>query len=175
MSFTSWFLPCIVVFIVIFGLVKKIPVFDLFLDGAKDGAFSCIKILPAIIGLMVSISMLKASGALDVISYGLSPLTRILGIPKELVPLALLRPVSGSGALTLYENILSTHGADSFIGRAASVLQGSTETTFYTIAVYYGSVGVKKSRHTLGAALTADFASFVLSSLTVSLFFVGLS
>ena len=171
MSFTSYFLPCAVVFIVCFGMFKKVMVFDCFLDGAKEGAFTSFKILPALVGLMVSVAMLKSSGALDIISYGLSPIAKLLGLPKELIPLAILRPISGSGSLAIFDHTLAEYGSESFIGRIAAVMQGSTETTFYTIAVYYSSIGIKKSRHTLGSALSADLTGFIISVFTVHLIF----
>lgn len=159
-----------VIFAIIFcGIVKKQNVFDLFIGGAKEGITIAVNILPALVALMVAIEMFKASGALGLIVSALAPAGKALHFPTEIVPLALMRPVSGSGSLSIFEGILKTYGPDSFIGRVASVLQGSTETTFYTLAVYYGSVGVTKTRHTLPAALSADFVGIVMSVLTVSL------
>ena len=164
-------LPFVITAIIIFGLVKGVKIFDCFLEGAKDGLRTVKSILPSIIGLVVAVGMLKASGGLDIIVKILSPLSGFTGIPEEIMPLAVLNPVSGGGALSMYELILKEHGPDSYLGRVASVMMGATETTFYAIAVYYGSVGIRKSRYTVPAGLVADFTSFVASAWTVRLFF----
>ena len=119
----------------------------------------------------MAVSMLSASGALDMLSSFLSPLARFLGLPVQVMPLALIRPVSGSGATAILTQIFQNNGTESFAGRVASVMSGSTETTFYAIAVYYGAVNIKKTRHTIPAALTADFTAFVVSALAVNLLF----
>ena len=166
----GYVVPVVILAILLCGIVKKQKVFDLFLEGAKEGIGIAINILPALVGLMVAIAMFRASGAFDLIVAAFAPLGRALHFPSEVVPLALMRPISGSGSLSVYESILKTYGADSFIGRVASVLQGSTETTFYTVAVYFGSVGISKSRHTVPAALCADFVGFIMSIVSVRLF-----
>ncbi len=170
-ALNHYIVPVLICSILFYGLVKGVPVFDLFLEGARDGLMVAVKIVPALVALMTAVSMFRASGALDVLSYALRPVAYIMGLPPEVMPLAILRPISGSGGLILFKDLLTQHGPDSFIGRVASVMEGSTETTFYTIAVYYGAVGISKSRHTLPAALTADIAGFVMSSLTVIWFF----
>ncbi len=167
----SAILPFVITAVVIFGLAKGVKIFDCFLEGAKEGLITVKNILPSIIGLVVAVGMLKASGGLDIIVKILSPLSGVTGIPEEIMPLAVLNPISGGGALSMYELILKEHGPDSYLGRVASVMMGATETTFYAIAVYYGSVGIKKSRHTVFAGLAADFTSFVASAWTVRLFF----
>ncbi|HEX3026678.1 MAG TPA: nucleoside recognition domain-containing protein [Clostridia bacterium] len=166
----SYVVPFVILVIVLAGLLKKENVFDLFLNGAKEGISTAVGILPALIALMTGIAMFRASGAFDLIVAGLSPLGKLLHFPSEVVPLALMRPISGSGSLSILEYLLKTYGPDSFQGRVASVLQGSTETTFYTIAVYYGSVNVSKTRHTVPSALTAEFVGFIMSILSVRLF-----
>lgn len=170
-SITGYIVPSIIVLICVHGLKEKVNVFDTFLKGAAEGIKICIDILPALIGLLVAVGMLKASGALDIVSYALQPITRFIFMPAEIVPLALLRPISGSGALAVYENILKTYGPDGLIGKIASVMQGSTETTFYTIAVYYGVTKVKKTRHTVASGLTADMVGFIMSAVAVNLLF----
>lgn len=170
-SITNYIVPGIIVFVCLYGLKEKVDVFSVFLQGAAEGIKICIDILPALIGLLVAVGMLKASGALDIIAYALRPLTRLIFMPAELIPLTLLRPISGSGALAIYENILKEFGPDGLIGKIASVMQGSTETTFYTIAVYYGATKVKKTRHTVASSLTADIVGFLMSAITVNLFF----
>lgn len=164
-------LPLVITVIVVFGLVKGVKIFDCFIEGAKDGLKTVKSILPSIVGLVVAVSMLKASGGLDIIVKLLSPISGVTGIPEEIMPLAVLNPISGGGALSMYELILKDYGPDSYLGRVASVMMGATETTFYAIAVYYGSVGIKKTRHTVMAGLIADFTSFIASAWTVRLFF----
>ncbi len=164
-------LPLVITSIVLFGIVRGVKIFDCFIEGAKDGLKTVKNILPSIVGLVVAVSMLKASGGLDIIVKLLSPLSGITGIPEEIMPLAVLNPISGGGALSMYELILKDYGPDSYLGRVASVMMGATETTFYAIAVYYGSVGIKKTRHTVMAGLIADFTSFIASAWTVRLFF----
>lgn len=168
---SNFIIPAAVLGILLFGIFKKVNVFDVFLEGAKEGLEVSISILPALIGLMTCVGMFKASGGLDVITYLLAPLTEKIHFPGEVVPLALLRPISGSGALVVFEDILKNYGPDSFIGRVASVLQGSTETTFYTIAVYYSAAKITKTRHTLVCALTADMVGFIMSAATISWLF----
>ncbi len=166
---SDFILPAVIICIVGYGFIKKAPVFDLFLEGAKEGLCTSVQILPALVALMTAVGMIKASGALDSFTYALRPVAALLHLPQEVLPLALLRPISGSGALVIFQDILRQYGPDSLIGRIASVMQGSTETTFYTIAVYYGATKVQKTRHTLPAALTADLVGFLMSALAVRL------
>ncbi|MCI9273581.1 MAG: spore maturation protein [Clostridiales bacterium] len=170
-KFGSYLVPVLISLILLFGFVKKVPLFDTFLDGAKEGLKSTVSIAPALIGLITAVSMLKASGALDIFTAAIRPVAAFLGLPPEVMPLTLLRPVSGSGSIAILDHIFSTCGPDSFAGRVASVMMGSTETTFYAVAVYFGAVGIKKTRHTIPAAVTADMASFLISALAVRLFF----
>ena len=139
--------------------------------GAKDGLQITLRILPPLIGLLSGIYMLRASGALDTITHFLTPLFSLVGLPPETAPLVLIRPISGSGALAVGSDLIRTYGADSYIGRVTAVMMGSTETTFYTIAVYFGAAGVQRTRYTLPAALTADIAGFIFSALSVRIFF----
>lgn len=168
---SNYILPTIVVLIVLYGGFKGVDVFNVFIDGAKSGFKTVFNIIPSLIALLLSINMLKASGGLDVLLSLLSPIGDFLGIPRDIIPLTILSPISGSGSLGVYEGILKNFGPDSFIGRCASVMMGSTETTFYTLALYYGSIGVKKTRHTVPSALCADFTSFILSPRFVRIFF----
>ncbi|MDR3552844.1 MAG: spore maturation protein [Clostridia bacterium] len=170
-SFGSYLVPLVIVAIIAFGLFKHENVFELFIGGARDGISAAFSILPALVALMTGVAMFKASGAVDVIVSALAPLGKTLHFPSEVVPLALMRPISGSGSLSVLEQILKTYGPDSLIGRTAAVMQGSTETTFYTIAIYFGSVGITKTRHTVPAALSAEFCGFVMSILAVRMFF----
>ena len=158
-----------VVGIVAFGLFKKVKVFDSFMSGARKGLHTVYELMPSITGLVVAVTMLKESGAMDILSDLLSPVTSFFGVPKEITPMALLSPVSGGGSLSLFENVLKTYGPDSFVGQVASVVMGSTDTTLYAVAVYYAAVNIKNTRHTLISGLTADFLSLVLSAFFIRL------
>ena len=167
---SSYILPAITAAIIIFGLTKGTKVFDCFLAGASKGLQSAIKLLPPLTGLVLGVTMLRQSGALEVITKILIPVAELTGIPVDVLPLTVLSPVSGSGSLTMFEQILKTHGPDSIEGRIASIIMGSTETTFYAVTVYYGSVGIKKSGCTIPSALLADITSFVVSAIAAGLF-----
>lgn len=163
--------PSIIIGILSYGIIKKVNVFDAFLKGAKQGAVSCFNILPALVGLVVAVSMLRASGILDFISGVLSPFLSLIHFPADVLPLALLKPVSGSGAIAMIKNIFETSGVDSSSGRLASVMLGSSETTFYAIAVYFGATRVKNIRYTVFAALVADVVGIAASVVLCRIFF----
>lgn len=163
--------PGFIAVVAIVGLIKKVPIFDAFTVGAKNGLITLYKIIPTLIGLIVAVNMLKSSGALDLICNFAEPLAEALGFPKEIVPMVLLRPVSGSGSTALLNQIYIDQGPDSFAGRVASVLAGASETTFYAVTVYFGATSVKNIRHTLWVGLIADFTVAVLAVLTVRLFY----
>ena len=171
MNITSYITPVLILLIVCFGFYKSKNTYDYFIDGAAESIKMTFEIMPNIIGIMVAMSMLKASGLVNMIAYALSPVLKLIGMPAEIVPLALLRPISGSGALGIVDDILKTSGPDSYAGRIASVMMGSTETTFYTVAVYYGAAKVKNIRHTLVAALMADVTAIILSIIICRIFF----
>lgn len=164
---SDFIIPFFIALIMVIGLIKRVDVFGEFTEGAKENLKAAFEVLPALIALMTAIGMFKASGALEVISAAISPVTEFLGFPEECIPLAIIRPVSGSGALAVFESILNDVSPDSFAGRVASVIIGSTETTFYTIAVYYGITSVKKTRYAVVSSLTADLTGFIVSALTV--------
>ncbi|MCD7730605.1 MAG: spore maturation protein [Oscillospiraceae bacterium] len=168
---TNLVIPIFIGFIILYGCIKRVNVFDEFLGGAEENLKTGIEILPSLIAMITAIGMLKASGAMELIAELLSPITSLLGFPEECLPLALMRPVSGSGALAMFESILGEVSPDSFAGRTASVILGSTETTFYTLAVYYGATKIKDTRHSLVSSLSADLTGFIFSVLTVRLFF----
>jgi spore maturation protein B len=155
--------------VVIFALFRRASVFDLFLKGAKEGVMLLYNIAPTIIGLVFAVDLLRSSGAVDNLCSFIEPAADFLGFPKEIVPMVLLRPVSGSGSTALLTALYDDCGPDSFAGRVASVLAGSSETTFYAIAMYFGSIKVKKIRHTLFAALMADLTAGIMSVITVKL------
>ena len=163
-------IPVMIFGIILFGLIKRVNVYDCFVEGAKDGIQSLFGIIAPLVGLMVAISMLRASGVIEMLGKVLSPLTSRIGMPDAVLPLAMLRPVSGSASLAIVNDIFSNYGADSAAGKIASVMMGSTETTFYTLAVYFGAVGVKNTRHALKAALIADFTGITVSVITARMF-----
>ena len=164
-------MPAFACIVVVFGLIKRVPVFDIFLKGAKEGIQILYNIAPTIIGLVFAVDLLRSSGAIDAICNFIEPAADYFGFPKEIVPMVLLRPVSGSGSTALLTSLYEQCGPDSFAGRVASVLAGSSETTFYAIAMYFGCIKVKKIRHTLFAAIIADITAAVMSVLTVRLYF----
>lgn len=170
-DFGAYAVPIVIAAIVLFGFLRKVPVFDAFVAGAKEGLHTSVSILPTLVGLIMAVSMLSASGALDLLSSLLAPAANFLGLPPEVMPLALIKPFSGSGSTAVLTQIYKDCGPDSFAGRVASVMAGSTETTFYAVAVYFGSVGIKKTRHTIPAAVLGDLSACILSALTVRLFF----
>ena len=169
MDISSVVLPVLILGVFLYGLIKKVNILEAFTDGASEGLKTAVSILPTLIFLMLGVNMLRASGALGALTDICSGIMNKLGFPAECLPLALLRPVSGSGALAILEDILNKCGPDSFSGRVASVLMGSTETTFYTVAVYFGATKIKKTRHALPSALAGDMTAFILSALAVRL------
>jgi spore maturation protein B len=170
MNYTDFLIPGVIAVIIAVGLIKKVDVFGEFVDGASEALKSGMSVLPALVALMTAIGMFRASGALGAITAFLSPAARALGFPPEVLPLALIRPISGSGAIAVFDSILTEVSPDSFAGRVASVIMGASETTFYTIAVYFGAAKIKKPRNALCASLTADFTAFVVSAVTVTIF-----
>lgn len=166
-------IPVIVSALCVYGLKKRVNIFDSFVEGVKEG-FETVKfIAPTMIALLVAVGTLRASGALEYLAQLISPLADAVGFPAELVPMGLLRPVSGSGAAALLTGIYQDCGPDSFVGRCASVVAGSTETTFYAVTMYYGAAGIKKIRHTLVSALLADLTAVIMSVVTVGLIMGG--
>lgn len=167
----SAIVPVLIALITTIGCFRRVDVYDSLICGAKDGLSVMIRIVPAMIALLTAVHMLRASGALELLGGFLAPLLSRLGIPQETVALLLVRPVSGSAALGVGADLISTYGPDSPVGRTAAVMLGSTETTFYTIAVYFGAAGIRKTRYALPAALCADLAGFIAASWAVRLFF----
>lgn len=156
-------IPIVILIIIIYGLFEKKKVYDIFLDGAKDGIKIVLKLFPTLIGIFVAVGVLRTSGILDLIVKFVSPITNLLNIPSEIMPLALLRPISGSASIGVAVDIMQKYGTDTFIGLVTSTIMGSTETTLYTIAIYTGCVGIKKTRFVLLAALLADLAGIIAS------------
>ena len=168
---TDYIVPGILLLAAAAALRKKENAYDLMLEGAADGLKLLVSILPALILLLTAVHMLKASGAVELFSRLLSPLFSRFGIPPETAMLVLIRPISGSAALAVGADLMAQYGVDSLVGRTAAVMLGSTETTFYTISVYFGAAGIHKTRYCIPAALFADFVGFFMASLTVKWMF----
>ena len=162
-------IPLLAASLCVYGLIRRVNIFDSFVEGAKEGMQTVKMIAPTMIALLAAVGTLRASGALDALAQLLRPAADAVGFPAELVPMGLLRPVSGSGATALLTGIFETEGADSFVGKCAAVTAGSTETTFYAVTMYYSAAGIRKIRHTLVSALSADLTAIIMSVVTVSL------
>ena len=171
MDFSTYVVPLLLCCIALFALERRVNVYGELTRGARDGLNILLGILPALVGLMTAVYMLRASGLLALLGDLLAPLLSALGIPPETAGLLFIRPVSGSGALALGSELMAAHGPDSYIGRVAAVMLGSTETTFYTIAVYFGAAGVNRTRYAIPAALAADLAGFISAAFAVRLLF----
>lgn len=168
---TELLIPLLLIFVSVYALHKKQDVYSTLVLGAHDGLKLLVSIAPALVVLLTAVSMLRASGFFTRMSELLAPACRAVGIPPELVPLMLIRPFSGSAALAVGAELMQQYGADSSIGRTAAVMLGSSETTFYTISVYFGAAGIKKTRYTIPAAIVADLTGFFMASLSTRLFF----
>jgi len=164
-------IPAMFLVILFTGLYENVKIYDVFIEGAKEGITTVVRIIPALVGLLVAVGVFRASGALDLLIFAAKPLASLLGIPTEAMPLVFMRPISGSASLAIVSDILKVHGPDSFVGRVVSTMMGSTETIFYTLTVYFGSVGVKNIRYTLISALLADTVSIVVSVWICTLLF----
>lgn len=167
----NYFVPVVVIIIIIYGIYKKVDIFDTFLVGVKEGMKVSINLFPTIFTMIIAISALTSSNVITLISDVFSSIFDKIGFPSEVFPLAVLRPISGSSSLVILGDILSKYGPDSFIGRVSSVMQGSTDTTIYIIGMYFASVGVKKIRYSLVVGLFADIISVILSIVMVRIFF----
>ena len=169
MSLSSLLVPLLLCFTACYALGKKVDVYAALTRGAEDGLHVLVHILPSLIALLSAVSMFRASGAMEYLGALLAPVLETLGIPTEVAPLLFIRPISGSGALAVGSELMATYGPDSYIGRVAAVMLGSSETTFYTIAIYFGSVGIVKTRYTIPASLCADAVMVLASAAAVRL------
>jgi spore maturation protein B len=160
-AISLWAIPVMLVGIPLVGMIRKVKVYDVFVDGAKEGFDVGVKIIPFLVGILVAIGMFRGSGAMDLLTAGLQPLMRATGFPAELVPLAILRTLTGSGSLAFTTDLIKTHGADSLMARMAATMYGSSETTFYVLAVYFGAISVRKTRHAVPAALVGDIVAAI--------------
>ncbi|KAB3537811.1 spore maturation protein [Alkaliphilus pronyensis] len=164
-------IPVLMTIILLHGLIKGVKLYDVFIEGAQEGFKTAVKIMPYLIAIFLAVNIMRKSGGMELLTKIFIPLTKPLGIPSEVLPLAFIRPFSGSGSLALLKDIITTYGADTFIGRVASTMMGSAETIFYTMAIYFGAVGIQKSRHTVFAALISHVAAVLASVMICRLMF----
>jgi spore maturation protein SpmA len=165
-------IPFLIILFVVYGLIKRVKVYESFVDGAKEGFNIAVKIIPYLVAMLIAIGIFRAGGAMDWLIFILKPITNLIGMPAEALPMALMRPLSGNGALGLMTDIMKVHGPDSFIGILVSTIQGSTETTFYVLAVYFGAVNIKRTRHAVPVGLIADVAGIMGALFIVRLLFI---
>jgi spore maturation protein SpmB len=170
-----WMIPMLIAGLVLFGWARGVKVYDALVAGAKEGFQVALRIIPYLVAILVAVGMFRASGSLGLFTAALSPITAVVGFPAEAVPMALLRPISGSGAFGVMGEILTSHGPDSYLGYLVSTMQGSTDTTFYILAVYFGAVGIRKTRHAVPAGLLADAAGIAAAVFICDLFWGHLS
>jgi spore maturation protein B len=168
---STWAIPVLVTGIPFVALARRVKVYPAFVDGARQGFETAVRIIPPLVAILVALGMLRASGAMDVLASAVAPVLGPLGVPASVVPMIVVRPLSGGGALGVVSDVLRSEGPDSYAGRLVSVMAGSTETTFYVLAVYMGAVGISRYRHALPAALAADLAGFTAAVIVVRLVF----
>ncbi|MEG2353779.1 MAG: nucleoside recognition domain-containing protein [Clostridium sp.] len=159
----SGIIPILIGGIVIYGLLKGVKVYEVFVEGAKEGLTICLRIFPYLLAMLLAVAIIRESRILEYFINFLSPVTNIIGLPAEVLPLVVIKPLSGSGALGIFTETITKYGADTYIGLVSSIIMGGTETIFYTLSVYYGSVKIKNIRHTLWAALFADFIAIIMA------------
>ncbi|RLL48166.1 spore maturation protein [Oceanobacillus piezotolerans] len=170
-AISTWIIPIFLLIVLLTATLKKVPAYELFVEGGKEGVKIAFSLLPFLVGMLVSISILRSSGALEAIIQLISPFLLWVGVPPEIVPLALVRPISGNAALGVTTELIATHGPDSFLGRLASTMQGSMDTTLYILTVYFGAVGIKKMGYALKVGLLADLVGIIMSIIIVTLVF----
>ncbi|MEI5907137.1 spore maturation protein [Bacillus spongiae] len=170
-TISIWIIPVFIGFILLYGTLKKVPTYESFVEGGKEGIKIVVSIVPYLVGMLVAITVFRTSGALEFFVDSIKPILSWIGIPSDIVPLAIIRPISGSAALGMTGDIIATHGPDSFLGRLASTIQGSTDTTFYILTVYFGAVGVKRMGDALKVGLLADLAGFIAAIVVVTILF----
>lgn len=170
-TISTWAIPVIIVIIPLYAFFKGVSVYDTFVEGAVDGFHTVVKIIPYLVAMMVAINILRASGALELLTHMATPLLKVLHVPEEVFPLVLLRPLSGSGSMAYVNHIFINHGPDSLLGKMASTIVGSSETTFYVVAVYFGAVGIQNSRYAIPLGLLADVVGFLAAVFICNLLF----
>lgn len=166
-----WLIPFLIGLVLVYGTLKKVPTYESFVEGGKEGFDIAMSLIPYMVGMLVAISVFRASGAMAFFVDLINPFLQGIGIPAEVVPLAMIRPISGTGALGLTTDLIENFGPDSFIGRLASTMQGSTDTTLYVLTVYFGAVGIRKMGDALKVGLLADLVGFIAAFVIVSLVF----
>jgi len=164
-------IPAMLVGFPLYGLYKRVPVYEAFVEGAKEGFQVAVRIIPYLVAILFAIGMFRASGAMDFLASALQPVLSLVGFPAEVLPMAIIRPLTGSGSAGLVADMIQQYGEDSIFVKMAAVMFGSTETTFYVVAVYFGAVNIKKTRHAVPAGLTADIAAMLIAVWTVRLLF----
>lgn len=164
-------IPMLLLVFLSWGFFKKVKVYEVFVEGAKEGFNTSVRIIPYLVAMLVAIAIFRASGAMELLTTVLAPIASLIGMPTETLPLAILRPLSGSGSLGLMTELMKVHGPDSFIGVLASTMYGSSETTFYVLAVYFGSVSIKNTRHAVPAGIIADIAGMLAAVWIVRMLF----
>jgi spore maturation protein B len=160
---SRWAIPGLISFFLLLGCVRRVPVYEAFIEGAAEGFTTAVRIIPYLVAMFVAIKIFRVSGAMELLAHAVSPFLRLFGAPVEVLPLAIMRPLSGSSAFGLATELIKTYGPDSFVGRLASVMQGSTDTTFFVLTVYFGSVGVRRFRHAVILGLLADLSGLIAS------------
>jgi spore maturation protein B len=170
-SISTWIIPCFILLVLMIAMIKKVPAYELFVEGGKEGVKMAFSLVPFLVGMIVAIAILRSSGALEAFIQLLAPILTLIGIPPEIIPLALIRPISGTAALGMTTELIHTYGPDSFIGRLASVMQGSTDTTLYILTVYFGAIGIKKMGYALKVGLLADVVGITASIIIVTILF----
>ncbi|MFB5661604.1 spore maturation protein [Alteribacillus sp. HJP-4] len=170
-TFSQWLIPMLLLIVFVHAAIRRVSAYESFVEGGKDGFQIAVSLIPYLVGMFTAISVFRASGAMELLISAVNPLLSFVGIPSEIVPLALLRPISGTGALGMMSDMFASYGPDSFIGRLASTMQGSTDTTLYVLTVYFGAVGIRHAGDALKVGLLADAAGIIASIIIVSLVF----
>ncbi|WP_054712455.1 spore maturation protein [Bacillus sp. JCM 19041] len=170
-ALSVWMIPGLIGLVILVATLRRVPTYETFVSGAKEGFGMAVSIIPYLVGMLVAIYVFRASGAMDALVSGIAPFLALVGMPAEVVPLAIMRPISGTGALGLMTDLTAVHGPDSYIGRLAATLQGSTDTTFYILTVYFGAVGIKKMGDALKVGLLADLVGIIAAVVIVGIVF----
>ncbi|GAB6156981.1 spore maturation protein [Desulfotomaculum varum] len=160
---SRWAIPVILLLVPLAAFIRKVPVFETFVEGAEDGFATAVKTIPYLTAMLVAVSVFRASGAMELLAGWLAPVLAVSGLPADILPHALMRPLSGGAALGIATEVIKTHGPDSFVGRLVSTMQGSSDTTFYILTLYFGSVGVRRYRYAVASGLAADFTTLLAS------------
>jgi spore maturation protein B len=170
-TLSVWLIPLLIGLVLVYGTIKRVPTYETFVEGGKEGFTIAVSIIPYLVGMLVAIAVFRASGAMALIVEAFKPILYFFGVPPEIVPLALMRPISGTGALGMTSDLISTYGPDSLIGRLAATIQGSTDTTFYVLTVYFGAVGIQKMGDALKVGLLADLIGIISAIIVVFIVF----